>query len=166
MKAEQLMTRKVVTVTDAATLADAARAMWSTDCGFLPVVGAADGRLQGVITDRDICMGAMTQGRPLHEIPVSASMCRNGLHTCEPGTPIKEVQQTMREYKIRRLPVVDSNRRILGVVSLNDLATRSRAPKGRVPELAPAEICNTLASICERTEALKPEAGAEAAAEG
>jgi CBS domain-containing protein len=72
MNISQLMNRNVATCRPEDNLAIAAGKMWDRDVGCLPVVGA-DGSVVGMITDRDVCMGAYTQGRPLHEIPVSVA---------------------------------------------------------------------------------------------
>src|SRR5262245_46040910 len=61
----EVMTKDVRTIGPDASLADAARVMWERDCGFLPVTDRADGRLLGVITDRDACMAALMHGAPL-----------------------------------------------------------------------------------------------------
>jgi CBS domain-containing protein len=149
MKAQQIMTRDVRTVRDDASLADAARTMWDSDCGFVPVVDSSSGEIRGVITDRDICMGAMTQGRPIHEIPVTACMSRDVLQTCAPDVDLKVVQDTMRRHRIRRLPIVDAAQKVVGVISLNDMATRTSTSRGTTPELTPPEIATTLGRICE-----------------
>jgi CBS domain-containing protein len=73
MRIKELMSHPVVTCPNSTTLEDAARLMWEYDCGIVPIVND-DGRLVGVVTDRDICMAGYTQGRPLREIPVVTAM--------------------------------------------------------------------------------------------
>jgi len=127
MKASDAMTRRVARIQDGATLADAARLMWDESCGFLPVIESATGRLRGVITDRDVCMGAFTQGRRLHEIPVGVSMSLD-VAVCGPQDDLHSVELVMREHRVRRLPVVDAHRRVVGVLSLDDIARVALEP--------------------------------------
>lgn len=161
MKVQQLMTSEVASVTAAASLADAAQLMWERDCGFVPVVEPGSGRLRGVITDRDICMGALTQGRPLHEIPVERSM-NPSPRSCSPRDDIELVEDVMRTARVRRVPVVDGSRRLVGVLSLNDIATAfARRPRQRGRPTS-EDVAATLAAICEHTSA-RSSRGPEAA---
>jgi len=120
MRIKDVMTHPAVTCPAEASMDQPARLMWEFDCGIVPLVGA-DGRLAGVITDRDICMAALTQGRPLHDIAVASAMSTT-LVTCGPGDSIEGVESVMRESRVRRVPVVDADGYLVGVVSLNDLA--------------------------------------------
>ncbi len=120
MKIQDVMTRRVCTVSGRASLADAARLMWEKNCGVIPVVDDAEAII-GVITDRDVCMGALTQARPIHEIPVTMSMSKN-VATCRDTDDLETVEAIMAERRIRRVPVVDDTRRAVGIVSLDDLA--------------------------------------------
>jgi CBS-domain-containing membrane protein len=94
--------------------------MWEFDCGIIPVVDA-EGRAVGVITDRDICMAAYTQGRALRDIPVATSMAHQviAIHADE---AVDTAERLMADNQIRRLPVIDGDGTVVGVVSLNDLA--------------------------------------------
>jgi CBS domain-containing protein len=75
MQIEDAMSHPPVTCPASSTLDQAARLMWEFDCGIIPIVNT-DGRLAGVVTDRDICMAAYTQGRPLASIPITTAMAR------------------------------------------------------------------------------------------
>lgn len=121
MQVKWIMTRDVATVLDTASLADAARVMWNRNCGIVPVLDSSTGKIAGLITDRDVCMGALTQGLALHQIPVVRSMVRN-VATCQETDDLKVVEDTMRQYKIRRVPVIDADRWVVGIVSLDDIA--------------------------------------------
>jgi CBS domain-containing protein len=96
--------------------------MWEHNCGCLPVVDAA-GKTVSVITDRDICMAAYTQGRPLCEIPVRSAMSR-ALHACAPTDSVAAAEKLMAEKQVRRLPVIDREDQLVGILSLHDIATR------------------------------------------
>src|SRR3569832_1526531 len=102
------------------SLDQAARLMWEDDCGAGPVVDSA-GRAVAMLTDRDICMAAYTQGKPLRDVSVRTAMSQS-LHTCSPEASLESVEQQMMQHQIRRIPVVDSEGRPVGILSLNDLA--------------------------------------------
>jgi CBS domain-containing protein len=148
MNISQLMNRKVATCRSGDTLATAAARMWEGDIGCLAVVGD-DGKVAGMITDRDACMAAYTQGRSLHEIPVSVAMSKE-VYSCAPDDSLIEAEETMRSHKVRRLPVLDANAQLVGIVSLNDLALESARESGRKGrEVSGQEVSATLAAICE-----------------
>lgn len=122
MKVEFFMTKDPRTCTAEDALAAAARIMWEHDCGCVPVVaGPGSRRLVGVVTDRDVCMAAYTQGRPLWEIPVRAAMSSE-VWTCHPDDTLKDAVRVMRHRQVRRLPVVDGQGHLLGLLSLTDVA--------------------------------------------
>lgn len=107
------------------TLAVAARIMWEQDCGFVPVTDGV-GRLVGVVTDRDACMASYTQGKSLLAIPVSAAMASRVV-TLHPDDEPARAHELLRTHHLRRLPVVDADQRVVGVVSLKDLAAQALA---------------------------------------
>lgn len=94
-------------------------------------------------------MAAMTQGRALSEIRVSSAMSRN-LWACRPDDDLSQAESVMRARKVRRLPVVDAEGRLLGILSLSDLARASMAPKrGKAQKkpVQPSEVGATLGAI-------------------
>lgn len=97
----------------------AARQMWEHDFGAVPVVES--GKLIGMITDRDICMAAYTQGRPLMAIAINEVMARH-VHACRPDDTLERAATVMAEARVRRLPVVDDEQRLVGIVSVADIA--------------------------------------------
>ena len=140
------MTRNVQFCRPEDTLAAAAGAMWNNDIGSLPVVGA-DGRVSGVITDRDICMAAYTQGRALADLQVSVAMSR-ALYSCRPDDALIEAEQTMRSNQIRRLPVLDAAGNLVGVISVCDLAREAERENGRKGrQLTGQEVAATIAAV-------------------
>jgi CBS domain-containing protein len=122
MKVADLMSRPVETCRVEDSLNTAAQQMWEHNCGCVPVVDAV-GKPVGMVTDRDICMAAYTQGKPLAEISVSTAMSRQ-IHTCAPTDSISAGEKVMAEKQVRRLPVIDKEGRLVGVLSLHDIATR------------------------------------------
>jgi CBS domain-containing protein len=144
MRIKELMSHPVVTCPHSTTLDDAARLMWEHDCGIAPIVND-DGRLVGVVTDRDICMAGYTQGRPLREIPVTSAMASQVV-AAHADDPVQSVEALMRDYRVRRIPILDSEGRPVGLVSMNDLARRAaQARKSAVDR----EVVATLAAVCQ-----------------
>lgn len=143
MRVEELMTREVITCHENQTLSEAVKLMWQSDVGFLPVVGS-DGKPVGVITDRDACMAAFIQGKPLAQIGVRSAMSQR-LATCRPESTIDEAEQTMSEFQVHRLPVIDQGGKVVGVLSINDLAHYAA---GKPDEELEEEVALTLGAIC------------------
>jgi CBS domain-containing protein len=109
MTIEPLMSRRVRQCRPDHALDHAASLMWEHDCGCLPVcVEGASGapRVIGMLTDRDICMAACFQGKPLGELKVADAMSR-GIRTCALDDRPEDVEVLMREQRIRRVPVTD-----------------------------------------------------------
>lgn len=142
MTARDLMSTPPHTCQLTTDLAAVSHVMWNHDCGFVPVVDA-DGRLAGVITDRDICIASATRRLLPERIAAAAAMSRT-LHACLPGDDVDSVLAAMKTHRIRRLPVIDANGHLQGVVSLNDVVRavgRKGAPRA-------AAVVATLAAIC------------------
>jgi CBS domain-containing protein len=120
------MTRSVVTCRAEDSLNRAAQVMWEADCGAVPIVDD-HGLLIGMLTDRDICMAAYTRGLPLAELSVSSVMS-TALHSCKPGDSLRSLMDAMAKYQVRRVPVVDDHGKLVGIVSLADVARLAQAP--------------------------------------
>jgi CBS domain-containing protein len=125
----------------------AADLMWHGDFGVVPVVDA-DNRVVAMLTDRDICMAALTQAQPLREIPVRTAMSRR-LFAVHPSDTVAHAEGLMRDHQLRRLPVVDAVGRLVGVVSLADLVRTASITTG-TDGLSPRAITQTLGRIIER----------------
>ncbi len=141
MKVRDLMNTEVITCRDTASLGEAAKLMWENDIGFLPVLGE-NGALVGVITDRDGFVAAYFQGHPIWEIPVRTAMSAR-VASIKPGAEVDEAEQIMAEFQVHRLPVVEDGK-LVGIVSLNDLARRAA---GDFNELFEEEVALTLGAI-------------------
>jgi CBS domain-containing protein len=124
--------------------------MWDHDCGCLPVISGDDvTRLLGVITDRDICMHALFQGEALRQLRVADAMARQ-VQVCRAADALADAEKTMREARIRRLPVIDEHDTLVGMISLADLAQEAlRERSATSPEVTESEVGDTLAAICE-----------------
>lgn len=119
MKIDALMTRDVMACRPWDSGLRAAQLMWDFDCGALPVTDAS-GRLLGMLTDRDLCMAAYLQGKRLDELRVQDVIARAAI-VCRRDDPVSAAHSLMRQYQIRRVPVVDDQGRLCGILSLADL---------------------------------------------
>lgn len=149
MIVENIMTRDAHCCHPDDSLAHAAELMWRYDCGALPVCAHGDGQgVLGMITDRDICMNAMFCAKPLAELNVGAAMSK-AVRSLRPGDSLTQAERVMREARVRRLPVIDHDGGLLGMLSLADLA-REAARERTQPrkEINETEIGHTLAEIC------------------
>ena len=126
MKVEQIMNRDVKTCGPQDSLSKAAQIMWDEPCGAVPVVDDQS-RPIGFLTDRDISMAAYTQGRPLSELRAAASMARK-LVCCKAYDELESAAQIMRQNRSRRLPVVDREGILVGLLTLDDLACEAARP--------------------------------------
>jgi CBS domain-containing protein len=146
MKVEQVMSRNPVSCRADDSLQRAAQLMWEHDVGAVPVVDAAQ-RVIGMITDRDVCMSAYTQGRALGSVRVSTGMAHQ-VECCHPDDSLMAAQEAMRARQVRRLPVVDHQGKLVGMLSLNDLARATiERPLGG-SRIAPEQVATTLAAVC------------------
>jgi CBS domain-containing protein len=145
MFAQDLMTRPAITCHVNDPLSAAARAMWDHDIGAIAIVND-EGKLTGMLTDRDICMAAYTQSRALDEILVNSAMARKVV-SARPDARLGQIEQLMAQHQLRRIPIVDGDGLPIGMVSLNDVAIASAGPRTEVPHAA-TRLTHTLASIC------------------
>lgn len=148
MKVEQCFTSEVFTCRPETDLEWAARSMWEHDCGCLPVVGER-GEVVGMLTDRDVCMGAFTQGRTLRELSAGSVMSK-AVFACAPDDSLEHAVRVMSDHQVHRLPVLDADGRLLGILSLNDVVRGIVAlPDARARTSLTAVFVEGLAAICE-----------------
>ena len=147
MIVSEVMTKDAATCWADDDLNRAVQIMWERDCGVVPVVDLA-GHVVGIVTDRDACMAAYTQGKPLNAIRTGDVMSRQVV-SCDVADPIETAEATMRTQKVRRLPVLDAEGRLVGIVSLNDLARRAARERGRHADRLALDVAATLAGICQ-----------------
>lgn len=145
MRAENLMSQPIVTCHVNDSLNIAAQLMWDHDCGVVAIVND-DGKLVGMVTDRDVCMAAYTQGRSLDAIIANSAMSTRVV-SARPDQSLEDVEQMMASHKIRRIPVIDSDGRPIGIVSLNDLARESARSDTTIKQGA-QKLARTLSAIC------------------
>ena len=142
MQVRDVMKSPVITCGVDCDLNTAAELMWDHDCGVVPVVDA-EGRLTGIVTDRDVCMAAYTQGGPLRTLPVSSAMASHVL-VCHLNDSVNIAEELMREGQVRRIPVIDDEGRPIGIVSMSDLARLAeRSHKSAVDR----DVVQTLSAV-------------------
>jgi len=145
MRVEEVMNRRVMVCGPNDSLGHAAQIMWDADCGCVPVVDEG-GKPVAMITDRDICIAAYTRGKTLSELMVSGAASHH-IFTVRPDDEIATAEQRMRQFRVRRLPVVDQEGKLVGILSVNDLARHARAGQRR-EELSAEGVVKTLAAVC------------------
>ena len=143
----KFMTSQAEHCTPDTDLAAAAMIMWRTDCGMVPVVEPDSSRVVGVITDRDICMAAATKHQPACCVPVGNVMTRD-IVTCAHSDSARTVLALMAEHRVRRLPVVDDEGRLVGVLSITDLIRAVGSHGKHAAPVAPGDVLSALQSIC------------------
>jgi CBS domain-containing protein len=143
-----MMCPVVITCRPDDLLDSAACKLWEHDIGCLPVVDK-DNRPVGMLTDRDICMAAYTQGRLLKDIRVDSVMSPTVFSA--PSTDrIEDVEVVMRTHKIHRVPIVDEGNRLVGLLSTSQLAREAaREVRLKHPDVSEGEFLSTLACVCE-----------------
>jgi CBS domain-containing protein len=141
MKVKEVMTEDVRCCLPGTNLAAAAALMLDGDCGMLPVL--EDGRLIGVVTDRDLYIALATRDKRAAEMVVG-EVVQTPAQSCGPDDDIQEVLETMKRHRIRRLPVEGFGGTVMGVVSLNDLVLAA-GPRKPVRD---ADVMSTLQAIC------------------
>jgi CBS domain-containing protein len=148
MNVSSIMTRNAATCLATDSLNRAAQLMWDRRCGAIPVLDQGGGAI-GLLTDRDVCMAAYTQGRRLDDITVETAMSRP-TRTCLPTVALEEAENLMMAHAVRRLIVVDELGQIQGIVSLDDIARLGAAWDGD-GDIDLERVALTLGEISRRT---------------
>lgn len=149
MEAREIMTDNPACCTPQTSIREAAQMMAEHDCGCLPVLDDLQARhVQGVVTDRDLALRAIAQGRdfdtPVREVMSDSPAC------CRLDSDIRDVEQIMAERQVRRVPVLDDQDRCVGMIAQADLARETRAVGNR-------EVGRVVESISEPTDGPRAE---------
>lgn len=123
-----IMTRDPVCCSPKDTAKKAAELMKQEDIGPLPVVETESGKLVGIVTDRDLVLNILARGLDASNTRVAEAMTRDPIR-CKQEEAIEEALEKMSTYQVRRLPVVDDEDRILGIIAQADIATRIQDPE-------------------------------------
>jgi CBS domain-containing protein len=141
MKVKDIMTARPNSCSPATNLAAAAALMLDADCGVLPVV--EEGKLAGIVTDRDMYIALATRNKPASQLTV-AEVARKQAFTCSPDDDVHKALAIMKEHHVRRLPVQGFGGTVSGIVSLNDIVLSAVGTKG----VTASEVVDALQAIC------------------
>jgi CBS domain-containing protein len=126
----------------------AGRMMWDHNCGAIPVLDNENHPI-GVITDRDIAMSAVLNHKPLWDITARDVISNREVFLCEVDDDVQSVLATMRTHKIRRVPVVNGDGRLEGILSIDDIIACSEQKEGKkTPPLSFEDAMSTLKAVC------------------
>lgn len=146
MKVKQIMTPNPKAIWLTESLADAAQLMWDNDCGVLPII--KDGRkVIGMITDRDICMAVAMRDTNPSSVSVEEVMTGQ-VFSVNSEDELDQALEAMNEHKIRRLPVVNAEGELEGILSLNDVVLHATTSEDGA-DVGFDEVVKTYQSICQ-----------------
>ena len=146
MKVQDIMTADVEACGPESDLAEAAAIMWRKDCGSVPVVDAGR-RIVGMITDRDICMAVCTRNKLATDMKVS-EVISGKVYACAPDDNIRDAMETMQSSQLRRLPVVDADGTLRGILSINDVVLNARRGQSK-KHVSHRDAMETLKALSE-----------------
>ena len=141
MKIKDIMTTDVRSCSPGTSLAEAGALMLDADCGILPVVD--EGKLVGIVTDRDMFIALATRNARATQLRVS-DVARKTVFTCGPDDEVHAALETMKGHRVRRLPVAGFADSLIGIVSMNDLVLAAGTKKPVRNE----EVVETFQEIC------------------
>lgn len=152
MKVRDVMTPSAFCCKPETNIGAAVELLWSHNCGMLPVVGK-DGKLIGIVTDRDICIAMGTRNRLPGDITVG-EIATSNVFTCRPDDEIHEALGTMAEKQVRRLPVVNHEGVPQGILSMDDIITHGDLNRWEgCCELSAEEIIRSLKRLYAKSGA-------------
>ena len=147
MQAKEIMTRSPVCCSPGDSMKDVAQLMRDQDCGCVPIVDEESGSLIGIVTDRDLAVRGLASGKSpdtrVDELMTAGPIC------CREDDDVRDVERKMANNQIRRIPIVDSGRHCLGIVSQADLARAASAPEGAGERLTDREVAIVVERISE-----------------
>lgn len=148
MKVKDVMVGTPLCCRPETNLGAASELMWSGNCGFLPIV-TDNGKVAGIVTDRDICIALGTRNRLPGDVTVGEVTLSKVL-SCSPEDDVHAALQTMKEGRVRRLPVIARDGALVGVLSMDDLVLHAEPEGlGRRPELSYEDVVKTYRGIAE-----------------
>ena len=159
MRAEDIMTKDPACCTPNDTARDAARAMRERDCGCIPVIDPDSEIVIGVVTDRDLAVRAIAQGKgpdtKLEELMTPVASC------CGPNDDLRAVERTMSDLQVRRVPIVDADGCCVGIIAQADIARAAQHAQVSEHEVAVVieRISEPASSSGSRATESRPSAG-------
>ncbi|MDE3218373.1 MAG: CBS domain-containing protein [Nitrospirota bacterium] len=146
MNVQDIMTSDVQCCGPDTNLAAAAKMMWDSDCGALPVLNV-QGQVMGMITDRDICMASATKNKPASDLTVWETVSGKA-YSCRMSDDVHTALDIMKREKVRRLPVVDDDGVLQGVIAMNDFVLLAGEAKGgKAPAVSYEDVVRTMKAI-------------------
>ena len=146
MKVAEIMTKPPASCRPQTNLAAAVEILWNHNCGILPVVDPQE-QLVGLVTDRDMCVALGTRNRLPSELTVE-EVTSGKIVACRPEDDVQRALETMAEAKVRRLPVVDAEGKLQGMLSMDDVVLRTDTTGIKKDSgLSSQDIINTLKRI-------------------
>ena len=128
-KCREIMTPDPVCSLPADSVTKAAQYMKSENVGSIPVVDDQENkRLVGIITDRDLALGILADGRDAGKTTVKELMTTDPV-SCKEDDNVEKALHAMQTHQVRRIPVVDKNQRLVGIIAQGDIATRLQNPE-------------------------------------
>lgn len=143
MKVKDFMIKNVCCATPDTKISDVAKMMSENHIGSIPVCDSQNS-ICGILTDRDIILRGVACGKDVNSTPISDIMSCN-VCSCDENDSIEKAEKTMSQNQIRRLPVCDENKHVIGIITLGDLANNNE-------EIGVNEVCNTFSNVCNSNE--------------
>jgi CBS domain-containing protein len=140
------MTRRVRTCTREDSLAHVAWILWDADCGAVPVVDD-HGHVTGIVTDRDVCIALGLRNLRARNALVG-EVAPGRVYTCSQDQELREALETMAQHQVRRLPVIDDDGKLVGILSINDVLLHATNDAGGCTE----SVVTTLRRISHHRE--------------
>lgn len=144
MKVKDLMTKDVGACDPQTNLASAVVMMWDVDCGILPVVDEQN-KIVGVITDHDLSLAMATQNKLPGDVMVGEILQEGTVETCFPDDDVKKPLKIMGQKQVHRLPVVDVEGCLQGMLSINDLFRHCQEDSR---DLSDKDVLEAMKAIC------------------
>lgn len=159
MLVENAMVREVASCSPESSLDQIASLMWNNDCGSVPVVDEEQHPV-GIVTDRDIAMGAALMHKPLWEISAREIMGDKQIACCNTEDSIQSALALMEKNEVRRLPVVNQYGQLAGMLSMGDVVSatansRARGKKAQGDQIDPAEVLGFLKHVSAHHDSRK-----------
>jgi CBS domain-containing protein len=146
MKVKDIMIRTPARCTSRTNLGGAVEILWNRNCGILPIVNEEE-KVIGVVTDRDLCIALGTRNRLPGEITAGEVMSGK-LFACRASDPIRIALETMAHAQVRRLPVIDDEGKLEGVLSMDDVVLHSETRSaGKTSELSHEDVVEALKRV-------------------
>lgn len=125
MKVRDIMTKEVVSVDPKATVADTAKKMRDANVGSVVVIDRSNNEVKGIVTDRKIVTSVIAESRDPMKEPIG-NIVSKSLLTCKDDSDVHDVVKAMGQNKVRRMPVVNERKELVGVLSMSDVARDMR----------------------------------------